>query len=190
MVARPVAPGGVGAREVKRAQPPLGHRRADDLHDVRVQAFFLGVNFSSQRCDIDRGVGKRAEHAADIVGQDGRKIALQIDDDFGLGPGIELAERLVNPVRSGRVIGARHHRFKAMGGHRGHNLGRVGGDRHAADLRGLRPAQHMDDHRQAGNIQQRLAGQAGRCHAGGDQHQNAGFGHPSQVWTRLKTSRK
>ena len=57
-------------------------------------------------------------------------------------------------------------------------------------LRGLGPAQHMDDHRQAGDIQQRLAGQAGGGHAGGNQHQSAGFGHRSEVWTRLITGRK
>src|SRR6478752_7363859 len=94
MVARSLAPGGRGTREVERAQPPLRHRRADYLHYVRVRALFLGVDFGCQRRDSDRGVGQRAEHAADIVGQNSRKIALQIDDDFGLAPRIELAERL------------------------------------------------------------------------------------------------
>ena len=75
------------------------------------------------------------------------------------------------------MIGARHDRLAAMGGDRRRDLRRVGGDRDAADLGGLGPAQHMDDHRQAGDIQQRFAGQAGRRHAGGNQHQSAGFGH-------------
>ena len=43
----------------------------------------------------------------------------------------------------------------------------------------------MDDHRQAGDIHQRLAGQAGGGHAGGNQHQSAGIGHRGEVWTRL-----
>ena len=111
------------------------------------------MDFGGQRGDIDRGVGQRSQHVADVVGQDGRKVALQIDHDFGLAAGIELAERLVNPVRAGRMIGARHDRLKAMGFHCRGDLRSVGGDRHAADLRGLGPAQHMDDHRQAGNIQ-------------------------------------
>ena len=146
------------------------------------------MDFGGQRRDIDRGVGKRRQHAADVVGVDGRKIALQIDDDFGPAFGIELAERLVNPVRSGGMIRPRHDRLAAMGFHRGRDLRRVGGDRHAADSGRLRPAQHMDDHRQAGDIQQRLAGQAGGGHAGGNQHQNAGLGHG--VWTRLEMIRK
>ena len=148
------------------------------------------MDFGGQRRDIDRGVGQRRQHVADVVGQDGRKIALQIDDDFGLAVGIELAQRLVNPVRSGRMIGAGHDRFAAMGCHDGRDLRRVGGDRDAADSGGLGPAQHMDDHRQAGDIQQRLAGQAGGGHAGGNQHQGTGFGHRGEVWTRSITSRK
>jgi hypothetical protein len=38
----------------------------------------------------------------------------------------------------------------------------------------------MDDHRQAVDIKQRLAGQAGRRHAGRNQHQNAVF----RAWER------
>ena len=152
--------------------------------------FFLGMDLGGQGRDIDRRVGQRAEHAADIVRRDGRKIALQIDDDFGLAAGVELAQRLESPVRAGGVVGARHDRFAAMGCHGGCDLRRVGGDGDAADFGGLGPAQHMDDHRQAGDVQQRLAGQAGRGHAGGNQHQSAGFGHRGEVWTRLKTSGK
>jgi hypothetical protein len=111
------------------------------------------MDFRSQRCNVDRGIGKRGEYAADILREDGRKVALQIDDDFGLAPGVELADRLVNPVRPGRMIGARHDRLKAMGDHDSGDLRRVGSDRHAADLSCLGPAQHMDDHRQAGDIQ-------------------------------------
>ena len=67
-----------------------------------------------------------------------------------------------------------------MGRHHGCDLRRVGCDRHPADLRGFRPAQHMDDHRNPGDVQQRLAGQPCGCHAGGNQHQSAVFGH----WAR------
>ena len=149
-----------------------------------VGALFLGMDLGSQRRDIDRGVGKRRQHVADIVGVDGRKIALQIDDDVGLAIGVELAQRLENPVGSGRMIGARHDGLAAMGRHGDGDVGRVGGDRDAADSGRLRPAQHMDDHRQAGDVQQRLAGQPGGGHAGGNQHQGAGLGH--RVQTRLK----
>jgi hypothetical protein len=51
------------------------------------------------------------------------------------------------------MLGARHHRLEAMGLHYRRDIRRVGRDRHPADLRGLGPAQHMDDHRQAGDIQ-------------------------------------
>ena len=47
----------------------------------------------------------------------------------------------------------RHDGFAAMGGDRRRDFRRVGRNRHAADLGGLGPAQHMDDHRQAGDIQ-------------------------------------
>ena len=57
------------------------------------------------------------------------------------------------------------------------DLGGVGGDRDPADLGGFGAAQHVDDHRQAGDVQQRLARQAGGGHAGGNQHQSTGFGH-------------
>ncbi len=48
-----------------------------------------------------------------------------------------------------------------MGGDGGGNLGGVGGDHHAADLGLLGPADDVDDHRQAGDILQRLPGQPG-----------------------------
>ena len=88
------------------------------------------------------------------------------------------------------MIGAGHHRLAAMGLHRGRDLGRVGGDRHPADFRRFGPPQHVDDHRQAGDVQQRFAGQAGGRHAGGNQHQDAGFGHRDEVWGLAKTGRK
>ena len=57
------------------------------------------------------------------------------------------------------------------------DLGGVGGHRDPADFGGFGAAQHVDDHRQAGDIQQRFAGQPGGGHAGGNQHQSAGFWH-------------
>ena len=35
-----------------------------------------------------------------------------------------------------------------------------------------------------------IAGQARGGHAGGNQHQSAGFGHQAEVWTRLITGGK
>ncbi len=138
MIARPVAPGGRGPGKVKRAQPPSA-RPANPPSSPRSgwcspPRYGFGRPASRYR---PRGRPAEPSTLADVVGQDGRKVALQIDDDFGLTPGIELAERLVNPVRPGRMIGARHDRLTAMGFHCRGNLRRVGGDRHAADL--LRP---------------------------------------------------
>ena len=88
------------------------------------------------------------------------------------------------------MIGTGHHHLAAGGLHRGRDLGRVGGDRHPADFRLFGPPHHVDDHRQAADIQQRFAGQAGRRHAGRNQHQDAGFGHRDEVWGLAKTGRK
>ena len=98
--------------------------------------------------------------------------------------------RLVDPVRAGGVVGAGHDRLAAMGLHGGRDLRRVGGDRHPADLRLFRPPQHVDDHRHPADVQQRLAGQPGRRHAGGNQHQGAVFGHRTRGHRLAKTGRK
>ena len=76
-----------------------------------------------------------------------------IDDDLGLSAWIEGAERFENPVRAGRVVRAGHDGSSAVRRYRGRNLGRVGCDRDPADSGGFRPAQHVDDHRQAGHLQ-------------------------------------
>ncbi len=47
----------------------------------------------------------------------------------------------------------------------------VDGDDDSPDRRFARPHGHLDDHRQAGNIGQRLAWQARGRHAGGNQHE-------------------
>ena len=88
------------------------------------------------------------------------------------------------------MIGPGHHRFATMAGHHCGDLRCVGGNRHAPDPGGLGPAQHMNDHRQPGNIQQWLARQTGSRHAGGNQHQGARLGHQSEVWTALIAGRK
>ena len=112
------------------------------------------MDFRRQRRDVDRGVvGKGGKHALDLGGLDGRKVALQVDDDVGPPFGVQHPERLVNPVRPGSVIRIGHDRFAAMGPYRRGDLGRVGGDRDAADLRGFGAPQDVHDHRQAGDIQ-------------------------------------
>src|SRR6185312_3953150 len=59
----------------------------------------------------------------------------------------------------------------------GGNRLRIGGHEGFADVGRFRPLQHAHDHRLAADIGQRLAGQAGRGHAG--RNQNEGIGHRS-----------
>ncbi len=65
----------------------------------------------------------------------------------------------------------RHHRLETMRAHRlGHAL-RIGGDHHPAEPGLGGAAGDVNDHRNAGNVGQRLARQAGRGHAGRDEDQ-------------------
>ncbi len=88
---------------------PIGEPTAFTTFGLVV--FLLGVDLGGQRRDIDRGIVQRRQHVADIVGRNGREIALQIDHDLGLALGIELspAPRRSGPSRTGdrvRVITA------------------------------------------------------------------------------------
>ena len=88
---------------------------------------------------------------------------------------IDHAERLEDAVGAGRVVGPRHHRPAAGLFHsRGDGLV-VGGHHDPAEPAASARRQHMHDHRLAGDIGQRLAGQPGRGHAGRDQ--DDGVGH-------------
>ena len=64
------------------------------------------------------------------------------------------------------MIGARHHGAAAGLLDAGRDRLRIGRNHHRSDVGGLRPAHHMDDHRLAGDIGERLAGKPGRSHAG------------------------
>ena len=94
--------------------------------------------------------------------------------------------RLVDAVGAEGCSGAGHHRLAAMGGHDRGDLRRIGCHRDPADAGGLGAPHHMHDHRQARDIGERLAGQAGGGHAGRDQHQDAGIGH---LFKGLETGR-
>ena len=74
------------------------------------------------------------------------------------------------------MIGAGHHRL-AAGELDGAGDGEiVGGDDHPAEAGLHRPAPDMDDHRVAVDVGERLARQAGRGHAGGNEDDGA-LGH-------------
>ena len=70
------------------------------------------------------------------------------------------------------MIGAREHYTPAGLGYGRRNRARVGGDRDRADFSLLRAAQDVHDHRRAGDLDERLARQPGRGHAGGNQNQD------------------
>jgi hypothetical protein len=75
------------------------------------------------------------------------------------------------------VFRAGHDRLAAMRRHRVGDLDRIGCHRHTPDIGLLGPPQHMHDHREARDIEQRLAGQPGGGHPSRNQHQNTGIGH-------------
>ena len=72
------------------------------------------------------------------------------------------------------MIGPGHDGAAAGLFHRRGDFGRVGRDHNRADACGLRPAQHVHNHRLSGDIGERLARQSGRGHAGGDQDEDIG----------------
>ena len=122
-----------------------------------------------ERGDIDGRVSKRHERGADVGGVDGRQIALHVDHDVDAVFGVERLQSLVDAVGAGDVIAARHDGAAAGFFHRRRNGFRIGRDHRFADSRRLGAPQHVHDHRDAMQIGQWLAGQAGRCEAGRDE---------------------
>ena len=103
-------------------------------------------------------VGQRLERGADIVGVDGRQIALNIDDDFDAVLGVNGLQRLVNAIGAGYMIAARHDRAAAGLFHcRGDSL-RIGRNDGIADPGGFGATQDVHDHRRAVQVRQRFAG--------------------------------
>jgi len=121
------------------------------------------------------------------------KSPLQVDDQFRRGvSGIELAERLVYPVRSGRVIGPRVMTASPpCAGHRRRNFPPWSvGNRHTAD--GPRPsrpgASTWTIIGRPGNISNSGLGAAGAMRPCGLEISTKirGFGHQSEVWNPVE----
>ena len=72
------------------------------------------------------------------------------------------------------VIAAGHDRAAAGFVHRRRDRLRIGRHHHGTDLGGFGLSQHVNDHRQPGDVGERLAGQAGRSHPGRDQDKDVG----------------
>ena len=187
MVERAVAIGRRGAGEIERAQPARGRSasRPPSPRSGLVRSSSVWISAASVAMSTagssSGGSAARMSSGA-MVG----RSPCRLTTISARPSGSSVPQRLEDAVGAGGMIGARHHRLAAGGLHGGRDLGRVGGDRHPADSGLLGPPQHVDDHRQAGDVDQRLAGQAGRGHAGGNQHQSAGFGHRTRSADRRK----
>ena len=93
---------------------------------------------------------------------------MQVDHHIVVPVWVELGQRRVDAVGTARQRGVGHHRDPAF---RANGLGDLGigtGDRDRPDVGLARTVEHVQDHGPAMDDGQRLAGQAGGGHAGGD----------------------
>ena len=178
MVARPVAVGRGGAGEIQRAQPARADRRADRLHHVRVRCAPPRCGFrrpASRYRPRDRPAGPARRG---YCRADGRKIALQIDDDLG------------RAVRDRACPAPRRSGPSRTGGRRGSSPPRRHGPSPpprspaVSVATATRPISAASARRSTWTIIGRpamsssgLPGRRRGGHAGGNQHQSAGFGH-------------
>ncbi len=130
------------------------------------------MDHGRKRGDVGRAVDQRSKALANRMGIDGRQVALHVDDESDLAGRIEFFQRFEDAVGTGFMVRPRHHRLAAMRLDGIEHGLRVGGDDHPSQFRLLRPAQYLHDHRQAGDVGQRLAGQPGRRHARGNEHKD------------------
>ena len=126
---------------------------------------------------------ERRQHGGQVIRRNARQIALQVDDDVVGAGGIEALQRGMNTVGAGGQRRVGEDGSAAGGGNGFGNLGLGAGHRNRPQSRVPGPVQHMDDHRQAADIGQRLAGQTGGSQAGGDQDDG---GHGNVLWVRLR----
>ena len=140
VVERPVARGRGGAGEIERAQPPgpIGEPTAFTTFGL-VRSSSVWISAASVAIST-AGSASGAERGADVVRRMVGKSPCRLTTISARPSGSSVPQRLEDPVRAGGVVGARHDRLAAMGLHGRRDLGRVGGDRHPADLRPPRPA--------------------------------------------------
>jgi hypothetical protein len=165
MVKGALAVGGGGAREIEGTHAALlGERGGDDLDDVRVRALVLVGDLGGKRRDVGTLGGERLHARPDEARVERRQVALQVDDDFRLGVGIDAVQGLEDAVGARYVIGARHDRLAAGVANGVHDRIGVGCDHHTADLGGACTPPDVNDHRLAGNVDHRFPGEARRPH--------------------------
>ena len=173
---RPLAPGRARPGEIERAQPARRDFGPDRLDDVGVVAL-LGAPDRRRRAWRCRRRDREGANAArtlsaSIVGRSPCTLTT-----LSIAP---AGSNLQPPRRSGRSRRAcrlGQDRPPPAAAHRVDDFARVGRHQHRADIGLHRPAPDLDDHRLAVDIGERLAGQAGRGHAGGNDDESGVLRH-------------
>ena len=170
VIERTLAVGRGRAREVESAQAArTGERRADDLHHVGIGALLRLADLGGERGDVGRRRRQRRRQARNEMRLQRRQVALQVDDDVGRAVRIDAARpprRCGRSPRRDRRASSKLRRRppRSAATISSHRSPRPRGPASAA----IGAAPHVHDHRLAGDIDHRLAGQPRRRHARGD----------------------
>ena len=161
----PVArPGNRGAAEVEGVTAAIQR----DLHDVGIAQLACASYRVASRCHGRVAVcGEIGGDAPDERGLDQRLIALHIDNDMRAGIAAPRDD-FGNAIGAGGMPARGHDRLEAVAPGRVRDAPIIGGDEH---FRGAAPARLLGDahhHRLARNVRERLAREACRRVAGGN----------------------
>src|SRR5215471_10111984 len=146
------------------------NKSSNHLVDAGIRECGLVFDYRSERGDVDFGVRKAGKRHANCCGIQEGQIALYVDYGIKGAVGVELRDRCVDAVRSGRVAWIGHDCPPAGCFDRIGNRLVAAGDDDRADLCGDRTPPDMHDHRHPAHLRQRLARQAARGEPGGDQN--------------------
>jgi hypothetical protein len=144
----------------------------DHLHDTWIVEVFGLVEPLAQRAhSFPLGGEQRLHRVVDRRRGNERLIALHVHDEIRL----ERRRNFREPIGARGVIGARHHRDAAELVHDGGDFFVVGGDDDRVDASGVRGARPLVlDHRFAVDERERLARQARRPIARGNDSDDSG----------------
>jgi hypothetical protein len=158
----------------------VGYRRPAEIERIAVvvQHDLDGVRIGELPGVAHRVRGGRhvrfpaAQQAGDLPDQQGidqRLVALHVDDDM-TGSVAPARSDFGQPVRPRRVTCVRHHRLVAVPRGGGRNALVVRGDQHFVRAAPAGLVSHSHHHWPSGQIDERLAGQAGGGVAGGNDY--------------------
>ncbi len=168
MVARPRRH--LGAREIKRSCNAGARRqRQHGLHHIGVATLVVLGDGAHRRRDIDIRIVQYPDTGSYDDGVEGRQIALEVHHGVMSALRVESLERRENAVRAGWQIRIGQHRLPTSRCDRVRDLRLRAGHHDRADPGLLGATQALNNHRQAGDIGQRLARQARGRHARGNQ---------------------